>query len=260
MIASAAERAAQALYAARSDRVRIDGLPKSCRPSTLEDAYRIQDRLIALLGEPIGGWKIGATSQKARDFAGISDASLRARMLGVNCYEHPASLGEHFFFMRAIECEFAFTLGRDLEPSAAPFDENAVVAAIEDMHPAIEISDSRYIDWTGVGGPALVADNCNDGAFVRGPPATGWRGSDLSRHQVTLHVDDRVAARGSGGEVITGPLGVLVWLANDLAARGTGLGAGQVVTTGSCTGVVPVEPGARVRADFGSFGVVEAEF
>ena len=257
---SAIERAAWALYTARIDRVRIDGLPESCQPSTLDDAYQIQDRLIALLGESIGGWKIGATSEKARDFVGISDSSLRARMLGVNCYEHPGALQEHFFFMRALECEFAFTLGHDLAPSAAPFDEDAVLAAIEDMHPAIEISDSRYTNWTGVGGPGLVADNCNDGAFVRGPPATDWRGTSLTRHQVTLYVDDQVAATGSGGEVITGPLGVLVWLANDLAARDLGLGAGQIVTTGSCTGVVPVEPGARVRADFGSFGVVEAKF
>ena len=256
----AIEEAARALCAARIDRVRIDGLPESCRPSTLDEAYRIQDRLIALLDEPIAGWKIGATSRKARDFVGISDGSLRARMLDVNCHEHPATLGSHFFFMRALECEFAFTLGRDLVPSAGPFDEGTVLAAIEDMHPAIEISDSRYTDWTGVGGPSLVADNCNDGAFVRGPPATGWRGTSLTRHRVTLHVDDRVAAEGSGGEVITGPLGILVWLANDLAARGMGLRAGQVVTTGSCTGVVPVEPGARVWADFGSFGVVEAQF
>ena len=245
---SAIEWAARALYTARSDRVRIDGLPESCRPSTLDDAYRIQDRLIALLGESTVGWKIGSSSQKARDFVGISDSSLRARMLDMNCYEHPAALGEHFFSMRALECEFAFTLGRDLAPSAGPFDEDAVLAAIEDMHPAIEISDSRYTDWTGVGGPALVADNCNDGAFVRGPPATAWRGTSLTRHRVTLHVDDRLAATGSGGEVITAPLGVLVWLANDLAARGMGLSAGQIVTTGSCTGVVPVEPrrpGAR---------------
>ena len=257
---SAIERAARALHEARSARVRIDALPESCRPSTLDEAYRIQDRLIALLGEPVAGWKIGATSRKARDFVGIGDASLRARMLSVNCCEHPAALGEHFFFMRALECEFAFTLGRDLAPGAAPFDEETVLAAVENLYPAIEISDSRYTDWTRVGGPALVADNCNDGAFVRGPPAIAWRESDLTRHEVVLHVDDRVAARGSGGEVITGPLGVLVWLANDLAACGMGLRAGQIVTTGSCTGVVPVEPGARVRADFGSFGVVEAEF
>ncbi len=257
---SAIEEAARALRTARCDRVRIDGLPEPCRPSTLDDAYRIQDRLIALLGEPVAGWKIGATSQKARDFVGISDGSLRARMLDMNCYEHPAALGEHFFFMRALECEFAFTLGRDLAPGAAPFDEAAVLAAIADMHPAIEISDSRYTDWTRVGGPSLVADNCNDGAFVRGPPARAWRGTDLTRHQITLHVDDRVVAQGSGGEVIGGPLGILVWLANDLAAHGMRLGAGQVVTTGTCTGVVPVEPGARVRADFGNFGAVEAEF
>ena len=104
---------------------------------------------------------------------GIGDASLRARMLAANCYEHPARLDQHFFFMRALECEFAFTLGCSLPPDAAPFDRETILDAIESLHPAIEVSDSRYTDWTRVGGPALVADNCNDGAFVRGAALAG---------------------------------------------------------------------------------------
>ena len=259
MTPAALEQAAQALYRARFNRTRIDNLPDGCRPSGMDEAYHIQDRLIALLGEPVYGWKIGATSQKARDFVGIREGSLRARMLAVNCYEHPADLSRHFFFMRALECEFAFTLGSDLAPSDAPYDEASVLAAVESMHPAIEISDSRYTDWTGVGGPALVADNCNDGAFVRGAAVSGWRDVDLTKHAVTLARNDEVVASGSGGEVITGPLGILMWLANQMAVAGEGLRSGQVITTGSCTGVAVAQPGDRVRADFGTFGNVELE-
>ena len=75
-----------------------------------------------------------------------------------------------------------------------------------------------------------------------------------------LRIEGEVAATGSGAEVLSGPLGILEWLANELAAGGAGLEAGEVVTTGSCTGVVPVGAGSRVQADFGSLGIVEAEF
>ena len=254
------DEAARALFAARANRVRIRNVPDDCQASSIDDAYQIQDRLIDLIGQQVYGWKIGATSQKARDFVGIKDASLRARLLADNCFEHPADLRDHFFFMRAVECEFAFTLGVDLPAGEAPYDQETVVASVDSMHPAIEISDSRYLDWTSVGGPALVADNCNDGAFVRGAKVEQWRNTDLNSHAVTLFVNDEHVASGSGGEVITGPLGVLVWLANELAVRGMGLHAGQVVTTGSCTGVVVAQPGDRIRADFGKFGKVELCF
>ena len=254
------DRAAQALCTARVNRSRIDRVPDGCQPTTMEDAYHIQDRLIALLGEPVYGWKIGATSQKARDFVGISDGSLRARMLTVNCYDHPGDLKDHFFFMRALECEFAFTLAEDLPSGRAPYREAEVLGAVESLHPAIEISDSRYTDWTSVGGPALVADNCNDGGFVRGAGVADWRNTDLTRHEVTLYRNDEAVATGSGAEVITGPVGILIWLANELAAAGEGLRAGQVITTGSCTGVFVAAPGDRIHAEFGTFGEVELTF
>ena len=59
------DRAAQALCTARVNRSRIDRVPDGCRPATIEQAYRIQDRLIALLGEPVYGWKVGATKSES---------------------------------------------------------------------------------------------------------------------------------------------------------------------------------------------------
>ena len=126
--------------------------------------------------------------------------------------------------MRALESEFAFTLKTDLPPEGAPYDEAAVLAAIDTLHPAIEVSDSRYRDWTSVGGPALIADNTNDGAFVLGDALPDWRDLDLAGHQITLSRNGEIAATGSAAEVITGPYGVLVWLADECARKGKDCG------------------------------------
>ena len=51
----------------------------------------------------------------------------------------------------------------------------------------------------------------------------------------------------------------LLWLANHRRRRG-GLAAGQVVTTGTCTGLFRAPPGARVRALFAGRPKVELRF
>ena len=56
------------------------------------------------------------------------------------------------------------------------------------------------------------------------------------------------------------PRNALTWLANTLSARGMGLKAGQIVTTGSAANVIKVNPGDTVVADFGDLGVTEVHF
>ena len=49
-------------------------------------------------------------------------------------------------------------------------------------------------------------------------------------------------------------------IARDLSARGLGLKAGQVVTTGSAANVIKVNPGDAVVADFGILGAAQVNF
>ena len=56
------------------------------------------------------------------------------------------------------------------------------------------------------------------------------------------------------------PLEALTWLANDLSRRGYGLLAGQVVTTGTCTGMQYVPSGGTATADFAALGTVSVTF
>ncbi len=51
-----------------------------------------------------------------------------------------------------------------------------------------------------------------------------------------------------------------VRLANELSRSGRGLNVGEVISTGSCTGLTPVQPGDTAVADFGELGTVQARF
>ena len=77
---------------------------------------------------------------------------------------------------------------------------------------------------------------------------------------MTLSIDGEEAASGSGADVLGHPLNTLVWLANDLSRRGIGLQEGQVVTTGTMTGMTPCRPGATAVGDYGPMGTVQVTF
>jgi 2-keto-4-pentenoate hydratase len=134
------------------------------------------------------------------------------------------------------------------------------MAAVEALHIAIEVPDSRYEDYAVVGAPQLIADNACACWFVLGPPVeTNWRDIDLAQHEVRGYRNDTVAATGRGANVLGDPRVALVWIVNERRQFGGGLRAGHIVTTGTCIVPIAVAPGDRVRMDFGVFGSVEVE-
>ncbi|MFQ5995895.1 MAG: 2-keto-4-pentenoate hydratase [Acidiferrobacterales bacterium] len=256
---SAIEQAATILRDARINHRRIDALPEQCRPQNIDDGYCIQEELVRLMDLPVAGWKVGSTNKRAQELVGTTEP-FSARLLGPNFYHHPAVLDGNAFFMRALEPEFAFRLGSDLDPANVPYSREQVLEAIETLHPAIEISDSRFNDWSAVGAASLIADNGNDGGFVLGNGIEDWRDLDLPARPVSLIVNEEVIAQGSGANVLGDPILALIWFINDRARRGDRLLAGQAITTGSCTNVVMAGESDNVKADFGDLGVVELSF
>ena len=162
--------------------------------------------------------------------------------------------------MRVAEAEFAFRLGQDLPPRPQPYELAEVMAAIDTLHPAIEIPDSRYNDFCIVGSPQLIADNACAHHFVLGAPTTSdWRAIDLKSHVVRLQLNGVVARDGIGANVLGDPRIAMTWIANELSSHGIGLLAGQVITTGTSIVPVPIQQGSHILADFGCFGIVTSE-
>jgi 2-keto-4-pentenoate hydratase len=249
-----AAQAAALLIAARGGE-RLPALPPDLAPRDAAEAYAIQDAVLARLGAPVGwpiGWKVGAKTPTAEPAS--------APMLPGTVLMSPARLVGPAIKPRAVECEFAFRLGRSLPPEGAPYTREAVLDAIDALVPAMEVLDSRYRDPDALERISVLADNLSSGAFVLGEPILDWRRVDLARQPARLVVDGAVIAETVDANPAGDPLRLVAWLANALPARGLWLKAGTVVSTGSLTGIVPVGPGAATRAEFPGLGQVEVGF
>ena len=162
--------------------------------------------------------------------------------------------------MQVAEAEFAFRMAETLAPRKTAYDMEEVLAAVDTLHPAIEIPDSRYRDFASVGAAQLIADNACACWFVLGQATKAdWRDRDLSRHAVTAWRNGELAAQGTGANVLGDPRIALTWIANELSDQGIGLNTGEVVTTGTCVLPQAIAPGDTIRADYGDFGTVTVE-
>lgn len=199
------ERAAGALAEARRFRRAIDGLPEGCRPTSLADAYAVQDRLIALYGEPIGGWYCACTNPDIQARLGLAEPYY-ARLLGSSILASPAAISAAHFPNRLIlECEFGFRLGRDLAPRPAPYGPDEVAEAVASVHPTLEVVSGFLRNWIEKDIFHVIADNGIDGALVVGPGVADWRRLDLKRMPVELRLNGKAAQRGSGASILGDP-------------------------------------------------------
>ncbi len=242
--------AAQALCRARRDgrRVMSSLLPSHDRRA----AYAIQDATLAALG-PIGGWKVGASAPGREPVC----APLPAEGL----VPGGASLVGAAWHLRGVEAELAFRLGTDLPPRGLPYTRDEVADAIDAVLPVIEVAETRLVDWLDASPSALLADLLCHGGLVLGEPAPFERAwLDLAHTEVVMHFDAQVVAHTVGEHTHPDVGALLVWLANEAAARGAGLRAGQVVTTGSCTGMLFASQGTAVRAEVKGLAPLHARF
>ena len=257
---SLAREAARILWDAWQSGQRIPALPAACRPSNRAEGYAIQATVLAISGRAPFGWKIAATSAAGQAHIGV-DAPLAGRLLSGQIDEDGATVSLGATQMRVAEVEFAFRMARDLAPRRDPYGTDEVLDAVDTLHPAIEIPDSRYEDFVRAGAPQLIADNACAHRFVLGPATRAdWRSIDLRAHTVDCDVSGRPRLQGKGENVLGDPRAALAWIANELRSIGQTLGAGQVVTTGTCLAPVAIGPGHRIAADFGAIGRVRAAF
>lgn len=250
-----AERAAALLATARQTAhlAKLDAVP---RADTMDEAYLVQAALAKISG-PVAAWKVIGASAKARQALQL-ERPAAAPIFAAYCHASPVTLALHKYISVIIECEFAFALARDLPPRKAPYADAEVADAVAAVCPAIEVVDSRV----GIPSPPYLnlSDCFGNGGLVVGPRRADWRGLDLLTHAVTLTIDGKPIATGTGAAVTGGPLAALVVLANNAPPWSGGLKAGQVVTTGSCIGMPPLGAGCQVVADYGALGSVRITF
>jgi 2-keto-4-pentenoate hydratase len=244
-----AERVASLLVEARRQRRLI--APSAAGPAGPEDAYAVQDAVARRLGA-VAGWKVGAKSAEATPNA----APLLADLVRTS----PAAWPADSLHMIGVEAEIAFRIGRDVEPRGEPFGDAEARACIDSVHAAIEIVDTRLAGWAEADRLWVLADNQSNGGFVYDPDGIPWRDQDLSEAPVRLDIDGRTVVESRGGNPAGDPRRLLPWLLTHCARRRGGVRAGALVTTGSYTGMLFVEPGVCVDATFDGIGSVRVSF
>ena len=249
------DAAAQLLKKARLEKSVIENIPLEIRPQNLKEAYRVQDRLIEILGLETSGWFCACTNKRIQQILKL-DEPYYARLLKSYVFEEPVTLKSEDYPPIVIECEFGFRLGSDLPKRPTPYEREEVEDAICDVHPTIEVVAGHLIDWPNQDVWSVIADNGTDGALIYGVGCKLWRELDLVESQVSLTVNGKCERTGYGANVLGDPLDALVWLANARSRDGDGLRAGDIHNTGTATDIYWASSGDQIVAEFQGLGKV----
>lgn len=223
-------------------------------PADEAAAYEIQDAVSQVADEKIIGFKLGATSDAALAALGLSKPFYGPLFdrFSHHSDEVVALPSKHQIF---IETEIAVGLGRDLPPRDSDYTQQDVEAAAAWVGPAFELVATRFDMELAGNGILLIADAGVNTDFVMGDQLSDWSQLDLTQHPVTQTINDRESESGHSGMSIFGnPFGAVAWLANHKNLRNRGLRAGDIITTGTCTGMTPLSAGDHAHADLGRLG------
>ena len=238
---------------------KIAALDDRYRPQDRAEGYAIQAAIERYSTTHLFGWKIAATSEAGQNHINVA-GPMAGRILAETVIADGGMAAMAGNEMAVAEPEFAFRMRVDLPARTTPYSVQQVLDAVDTLHPAIEIPDSRFADFASAGEAQLIADNACAHLFVLGPAATAdWRAMDLIEHRpvITMRGERHV---GHGRNVLGDPRVALTWLANELRQLGISLKAGRVVTTGTCHPPLPIEAGDFCAADFGVLGEVSVGF
>ena len=247
------------LYGALVSRQVLEPLTSRHPEITIEDAYHIQQRMIARRldkGEKIVGKKIGVTSAAVMNLLGVRQPDF-GYMLDGMIYNEGESIPIGTLIQPKAEGEIAFMMKKDLSgPGVTAAD---VLAATEGVMACFEIVDSRIRDWK-IKIQDTVADNASCGVFVLGDRLVDPREVDLATCGMVLEKNGDIACTGAGAATLGNPVNAMVWLANTLGRLGIPLKAGEVVLSGSLGPMIPVQAGDNLRVTIGGIGGCSVRF
>lgn len=253
-----ADRIARLLEAEHRTRTPFRPLGPDAGIAGLEQAYDVQEALVALnaasRGTSRAGYKIGLTTPRMQAFCGI-DHPVAGTVLADRIVASAALLNPARYGRLGIEFEICVRLARDVPPRAAPCSLAEIAEAIDGVCPAVEIIDDRGADYGTLDAVSLVADNAWNEGIVLGAFRHDF--PDLGSVTGTATMNGVNIGTGTGADVLGHPLAALAWLAQHLGTRGSRLEAGDLVMTGSIVTTRFPQHGELYRFEIPELGAVD---
>lgn len=217
--------------------------------TSMRQAYEVQERLVAALGEPAGGprfWKSGAPATSEP----LKHAPLPSR--GVR--KSGSSVGDLRLHRRWIEAEVALRIDSDVSAAQAQrLTHGTALERVDGVCVSIEVLDSRWA--TGRDAPPLLklADLLMHGALVLGEfvpfQPRAW---DQQECRVRIGASGWRSFRGTLG--LRDPAFVLPEWLRHATRGGAPVERGSVVTTGTWCGLLDTQQGDLVAIEFPGIG------
>lgn len=243
--------AAAALQAAHAGGAPLDRLPEGTVPGDIEAGYTIQGQLVVRLGRAVVGWKLAVSTAAAQAANGLEAPTVGPLLEGM-VMPDGTRFAPGAFRQPEIEPEVALVLARPLD---GPADAAAVRAATGAVRLAMEIADTRYVSKPVHGQPGIIADLNAGSALVLGPAVDP---AAVAVAAIAVRLGDGTLVQGFAPDARPDPFAAVAFLAGFLAARGLGLPAGAIITTGTCAAPTRSAPG-RVECRFAGLGTVAAQ-
>jgi 2-keto-4-pentenoate hydratase len=244
-----ADAIAQAFVSARHAGGVLNDYPGDL-PGTLDEAYGIQERAIALFGDRVAGWKVGKIATPL-------DATYGAnRLAGPIFADSVVTAGEGDVpdmpvfeqGFAAGEAEYLLRLGPLPESFDRTWTNEEVAEYVDAIHVGIEVASSPFPGINAHGPAVTVSDFGNNNGLVIGAEIS--RDTDFLEWPVALTIEGEVAGEATASTMLDGPFGAVRFLFELAASRQLPLAAGQWISTGAVTGVHPVRVGDLVEARF----------
>jgi 2-keto-4-pentenoate hydratase len=236
----------------------------------IELAYEVQailtqSRLAA--GRSTVGRKIGLTSPAVQHQLGVTTPDTGV-LFDDMAIPNGGTIASGRLIAPRVEAEVAFVLGADLpdlgrgdglDQPIADTDRLRAAAAVDYAVAALEIVDSRVLDWD-IGITDTVADNASSGVYVLGDLRR--RLTEFAPVEVTMTVfrNGEAASSGDGTACLGDPLIALAWLARTAVHFGRPLRRGEVILSGALGPLVPASPGDHIAVETSALGSVEVTF
>ena len=231
-------------------------------PADRAEAYYTQDRVAEILGLPVMGWKIGATTAAMRERDGHEDIIPGRLFAPTTHFGNSLTLDLGECPNPRVETEFGFRLNADMPLRETPWTAEEITPLVT-LYPALEVIGTRF-EMPGAPPEVLsrmgVADNGICVAGIFGAPALDAASFDFAGHTVSFSVDGGAPSPDLLGVMRCDAREATAHLANLLAKRGEVLRAGDMLLTGTVTVPLAVGKGSHLVADFGALGRIEMRF
>lgn len=221
----------------------------------MDDAVCARSMLVAELGKTQGrivGYKAGLTNKAVQERFGYPQpvrGTLFEKMLLQDGAEVPAKFGSRPVFEADMVVEVK---DEGINQATTPLE---VLKHLSKIYPFIELPDLVVAEGEPLNGPVITAINVGARLGVLGRPlaadATPEMVAALAQMKVVMRDQDgKELAKGSGAGILDQPLNAVIWLAQDLAKGGVKLRAGDLLSLGSFSPLLPPKAGTRVTVSY----------